>query len=89
MLQEAVGDKACGLLYFPPNLYIKKDAVQAYLDIPIGHLAEAFVVKSFGSRLLCTLMLKLSRHSVPAKVFSNRKDAETWLLQQLKVAKTA
>lgn len=88
MLQKAVGDKTYGILYFPPNLYIKKDAVQAYLDVPIGHVAEAFVVKAFGSRLLCTLMIKLSRHSLPAKVFSNKKDAETWLFQQLQVAQT-
>jgi hypothetical protein len=87
MLQEAVGGEHRGLLYFPPNLFIRIEAVKAFLDVPIGHAAEAFVVTSFGPRLLCNLMLKFRKHSVPAKVFDNRAEAEEWLLEQLANAK--
>ncbi|MGH1338895.1 MAG: hypothetical protein ACRBFS_22455 [Aureispira sp.] len=75
------------LMLFPPNLYVKKEVLQAYFNIKIGHIADALVVNSFGARLIGKIVLGFHKNPTPIKIFSNKADAEVWLLEQLELTK--
>ena len=86
--QKIVGDNIHGMLYLPAGkTHYKRELVKAYFEVDIGHKAEAFVVESFGSRLLASLVVKFSNSDIPKKVFSNREEAEKWLLKEILKAK--
>lgn len=88
-LQEIANSGTYAHISFPPNLYIKKEIVQAYLEVDINHIAEAVVVKSFGARLLGKLALQIKKPTTPSKMFGTKEEAEVWLLEQLEKAKAA
>ena len=88
MLKGIVGDGIFGLMSFPPNLYIKKDVLKAYLEVPIGHSADAFVVKSFGARLLGKIALNFYKNPNPIQLFGSKEEAQKWLLEQLEIARS-
>ncbi len=88
LLLKGVIEGGCyAILNFPPNLYVKREIIEAYLEVEIGQVAEAVVVSSFGVRLLIKLASSLSKSTVPSNAFSTKEDAEVWLLEQLKIAK--
>jgi hypothetical protein len=86
-LKKGVGNNICGILTFLPNLYMKKEVIEAFATVEIGHIAEAFLVNSVGSRILATLALKLDKSSIPRKVFTKKEQAEKWLLDNISRAK--
>jgi hypothetical protein len=84
MLKKAIDGKRRAILSFPPNLYVKKELVEAYKTVEIGQFAEALVVNSFGARILCNVVLKLTKNAYPIRIFNSKNEAEAWLLQLLK-----
>lgn len=75
------GDYA--ILSFPPNLYIEREILEAYLNVKIGQVAQAAIIKTFGTRLLVKIASQFFKAPYPSENFSNRADAERWLHQQL------
>lgn len=86
-LQEIASSGIYAHMSFPPNLYIKKEIIQAFLEVEIGHIAEAVVVKSFGARLLGKLALQIKKPATPSKMFGTKEEAEIWLLEELEKVK--
>lgn len=77
------GDYA--ILSFPPDLYLKKEIVEAFLEVKIGQVAQATIIKTFGMRLLVKIALQFSDSSYPSKTFGDVETAEAWLLEQLEL----
>lgn len=88
-LQKITNTGTYAIMAFPPNLYVKKEIIQAFLEIEIKKVAEAVVVKSFGARLLGKLALQIKKPATPSKMFATKEEAEVWLLEELKKAKMA
>jgi hypothetical protein len=86
-LKEAVGNNICGLITYAPNLYLKKEVLEAYASVHIGHVASAIVVRSVGSRIFANLALKFIKTTNPKKIFTNPDKAKIWLLDQIANAK--
>lgn len=82
-LKEAVGNGIYGILTFLPSLYMKKEVIEAFGSVDIGHKAEAFLVNSVGSKLLANIAFKLLGSDVPRKVFTQKDKAEEWLVDQI------
>lgn len=87
MLKKAIGNNIHGLLYFPPNVYIKEEIIRAYTTIQIGHVAEAIIVESFATKLIANMLLKFRKNSLACKIFNKQEEAEQWLLEQIQLAK--
>lgn len=88
-LKKAVDSSSsiCGIITYAPNLYLKKEVLEAYASIQIGHIASAIVVRSVGSRIFANLALKFIRTPTPKKIFTNAEKAKIWLLDQIATAK--
>lgn len=86
-LKKAVDGNICGILTYAPSLYIKKEVLEAFSTVDIGHIADAIVVKSVGSKIFANFVLKFVKTPTIKKVFTNPEKAEKWLLEQVALAK--
>jgi hypothetical protein len=90
MLKKAVEHGGRAMLSYMPGTYVEKDVLECYKQADIGHVASALLTKSFGSRIVGNLFLKLigtksgGKQPVVTKIFSKREEAEQWLLQKIK-----
>lgn len=87
MLKKAVEMGGRSMLSYMPGNYIEKEVLECYKKAKIGHIASALLTKSFGSRIIGNLFLKVigssSGESVPTKIFTKYEDAEKWLIQKM------
>ncbi|MFK7799149.1 MAG: hypothetical protein AB8E82_16980 [Aureispira sp.] len=86
-IKEAVGNNICGVLTIAPNLYIPKESLEAYASVDIGHIADALLVSSIGTRIFATVAIKIVKPLTPTKIFTKQKEAEEWLLEQIAAVK--
>jgi hypothetical protein len=83
LVKQGVGGQRRATLFFLPNIYMKKEIVDAYSSIDIQSVASAMLVQSFGAKLIGNMALKISRRKHPSKVFTDQAEAEKWLKQFL------
>lgn len=81
LLKEVVDGKRRGILAIVPSLYMKKELINVYNEIGIGQIADALLVNSVGAKVLGNFALKIRKTTYPTRLFTNRKEAEAWLLQ--------
>ena len=86
-LKKAVDGNICGILTHAPSLYVKKEFLEAYSSINIGHIASAILVQSVGSRIFANLALKFIKPIPKKRIFTNPDKAKSWLLEQIALAK--
>ena len=86
-LKKAVDGNICGILTHAPSLYVKKEILEAFSTIDIGHVADAIVVQSVGSKIFANFVLKFVKTPTIKKVFNDPQKAEQWLLEQIALAK--
>lgn len=96
MLKKAVNGKPRALLSYMPNTYMSKEVMACYNKAKIGEVASAMLTTSFGSKVIGNAYLKLTGKSAkssevtgqaPVKIFSDKEDAELWLLSEIAKAK--
>lgn len=92
VLKKAVGGKKRGLLSHMPDTYIGKEILACYVDAEIGEVATALMTKSFGSKVVGNIYLKLTGKSSkfdnekikhPVEIFTKQEAAEKWLLKEI------
>jgi hypothetical protein len=83
LVKKAVGGKRRATLNFVPSFYVRKEIVTAFNSVDAKQVAGAMVVDSFGAKILGNLALKFHKNSCPAKMFTQKAEAEAWLLQFL------
>lgn len=81
LLKKIINGKRRGILGVVPNLYMKKELIEIYNNINIGQVAGALLVNSFGTRVLGNLAMRLKKRPYPIRMFTDRKEAEAWLLK--------
>lgn len=59
----------------------RKTGAEMHLKFP--KVADALVVNSLAEKLIANFYIKFNRPSVPTRMFTNEKDALSWLREQL------
>lgn len=89
MLTKAIGGKARAFLGSTRDTYVSREVMEIYQKADMGNVATALVTDSFGSKVMGNLFLKVgkmfssSMKEVPTKLFSDRAEAEAWLLERI------
>lgn len=89
VLKKAVDGKRRAILSRVPNMHMSKEVMACYEEANIGHVANALLTDSFTTKVMGNLYLRVikalpsSQSGVPTKLFSDRKAAEAWLLEQM------
>lgn len=89
MLKKAVDDKPRGVLSYVPSTYMSKEVLACYEKANVGQVASALITLSFGAKIVGNLFLKVGAalsngtNREPTKLFSNKPDAEKWLLARI------
>jgi hypothetical protein len=92
ILKKAIGGKKRGLLSNMPDTYLSKEVLACYVDAQMGEIATALMTKSFASRVVGNIYLKLTgktskadedKITVPVEIFTKREAAEKWLLKEI------
>ncbi|CAA6816749.1 MAG: Unknown protein [uncultured Aureispira sp.] len=92
ILKKAIDGKKRGILSNIPDTYITKEVLACYIDAEMGEIATALMTKSFASKIVGNLYLKLTgsttkkdeeKVKVPSEIFTKRAAAEKWLLNEI------
>lgn len=92
VIKLAIDGKKRGLLSHMPNTYVNKDVLACYVDAKMGEIAMALMTKSFASKVVGNLFLKLTEKAnkaddaevtIPVKIFTKKEVAEKWLLKEI------
>lgn len=89
MLKKAVDGKPRGVLSYVPSTYMNKDVLACYEKADVGQVASALITVSFGAKVVGNLFLRVGatlsggKNREPTKLFSNKSDAEKWLLERI------
>jgi hypothetical protein len=81
-VMQFFGDTELGIVHTAGSLTTIDPEVRDYLggDSRYAHkIAEAFVVKSLGQRILANFYLRVTRHSCPTEVFTTEEEAVRWV----------
>jgi hypothetical protein len=81
LLKKVVNGKRRGVLAVIPNLHVKRELIEIYNQANVGEAGVALLVSSFGAKVLGNLVLKARKTLKPTRLFTDRKEAEAWLLQ--------
>jgi hypothetical protein len=73
-----------------PNRHVSKEILTYYQSFEVGFTAQAFLLNSFGAKVMGNLYLKLfggkantAGRVVPTKLFTKKAEAEKWLLEEI------
>ncbi|WMX12896.1 MULTISPECIES: hypothetical protein [unclassified Aureispira] len=92
VLKKAVNGKKRGILSHMPDTYVGKEVLECYIKAEIGEVATALMTRSFASKVVGNIYLKLTgkkknaeqeSDKPPVKIFTKRELAEAWLLEQI------
>lgn len=86
LLKKVINGKKRGGLAVMPNLYVRKELIEIYNKVNTGEIACALLVNSFGAKVLGNLTLKVRKKLPPTRLFTDRKEAEKWLLEMMNKA---
>lgn len=95
MLKKAVNGQPRAMLSHVPNTYISKEVLECYEKAEIGEVARALITISFGAKIVGNLFIKVGsalsggKNKAPTKLFSNKPEAERWLLDRIAEKKAA
>jgi hypothetical protein len=81
LIKKVIDGKRRGLLAVLPRMHMKRDLLEVYSNIDMDEVATAFLVNSFGAKVLGNLVLRIKKTTTPARLFTNRAAAEAWLLK--------
>ncbi|CAA6804815.1 MAG: Unknown protein [uncultured Aureispira sp.] len=88
------GQRSKGVFIKVGDKHLSKELIHYYQTVEFGEVARALLINSFGSRIMGNLYLKLfggkpneAGRVVPIKLFTKKKEAIKWLLQEVKRAK--
>lgn len=89
MLKKAVDGQPRAMLSYVPSTYMSKEVLECYEKAEVGQIASALITTSFGAKIVGNLFIKVGgalsggKNKAPTKLFSNREDAEKWLLERI------
>jgi len=76
------GSTELGVVHSAGNLTTIEPGVREYLESNsrYGHkIAEAFVVKNLGQRIIANFYLRIKKHACPTEVFTSEEEAVKWV----------
>lgn len=80
VLKKAVNGKKRGILSHMPDTYVGKEVLECYIKAEIGEVATALMTRSFASKVVGNIYLKLTgkkknaeqeSDKPPVKIFTN------------------
>ncbi|MFK7798228.1 MAG: hypothetical protein AB8E82_12295 [Aureispira sp.] len=81
LIKKVIDGKQRGLLVILPGLHMNRELLEVYNQTEMEEVAAAFLVNSFGAKVLGNLVLRIKKKGAPARLFTDRAAAEAWLLQ--------
>ncbi len=78
--------KKYGVISYTGNNSMISVESRAYLatrEVEQNKIASAFIIIQLPQRLLLNFFIKVNKPSIPTKSFSNLKDAQEWMSQQI------
>ncbi len=90
VVKELIDGQPRSLLVIVPTTYTNRDAIEYYQSAEVGDVARAMILNSFAAKVAGNLYLKFTKNKtneagriVPAKIFTKREEAITWLLEEM------
>jgi hypothetical protein len=91
LIEKIVGKDPRSVIVWMPDNYMKKDIIKYYNEFEQEYVTTALITKSFASKIIGNLFLTLrvrfvpknKRNTNPIKLFTDKEEAVSWLLETM------